>query len=83
MDESAVKGLGTAVKAALVRGRGKLSQRDREDAELAGSTRASLDLYARLFNARDWDGLRALVSDDCRLDLVSKAQRRGKQVGAY
>jgi RNA polymerase sigma-70 factor (ECF subfamily) len=23
------------------------------------------------------------VSDDCRLDLVSKSQRRGKQVAAY
>ncbi len=23
------------------------------------------------------------MSDDCRLDLVSKSQRRGKQVGAY
>jgi RNA polymerase sigma-70 factor (ECF subfamily) len=28
-------------------------------------------------------GLRALLGDDCRLDLVSKAQRRGKQVGEY
>lgn len=45
--------------------------------------RAKLDRYASLFNARDWDGVRALVSDDCRLDLVSKSQRRGKQVGMY
>ena len=42
-----------------------------------------LDRYASLFNARDWDGVRALVSDDCRLDLVSKSQRRGKSVGFY
>ena len=27
--------------------------------------------------------MRALVSDDCKLDLVSKSQRRGKQVGFY
>jgi RNA polymerase sigma-70 factor (ECF subfamily) len=42
-----------------------------------------LDEYARLFNARDWDGVRALISEDCRLDLVSKSQRRGKAVGQY
>jgi DNA-directed RNA polymerase specialized sigma24 family protein len=72
-----------AVKAALFRGRGKLLQREREEAEVAASTRAALNRYASLFNARDWDGVRALVSDDCRLDLVSKSHRRGKQVGAY
>jgi len=72
-----------AVKAALFRGRGKLSQWHREEAKVAATTRAALDRYASLFNARDWEGVRALVSDDCRLDLVSKSQRRGKQVGAY
>jgi RNA polymerase sigma-70 factor, ECF subfamily len=72
-----------AVKAALVRGRGKLLREESEPTEIAATTRAELDRYARLFNARDWDGVRALVSDDCRLDLVSKSQRRGKQVGMY
>jgi RNA polymerase sigma factor (sigma-70 family) len=72
-----------AVKAALFRGRGKLAQREREEAEVEATTRAALDRYASLFNARDWEGVRALVSDDCRLDLVSRSQRRGKQVGAY
>lgn len=71
-----------AVKAALVRGRGKLLQQTRPSAEDAPS-RAVLERYAKLFNARDWDGVRELVSDDCRLDLVSKSQRRGKEVGAY
>jgi RNA polymerase sigma-70 factor (ECF subfamily) len=47
------------------------------------NAREQLDRYAALFNARDWDGVRALVADDCRLDLVSKSQRRGKAVGAY
>lgn len=77
-----------AVKAALVRGRAKL--REAEAAEAAEATearaqaaRADLDRYVARFNARDWDGVRALVGDDCRLDLVSKAQRRGKDVGAY
>ena len=42
-----------------------------------------LNRYAGLFNARDWEGLRALIGDDCKLDLVSKSQRAGKQVGMY
>jgi len=71
-----------AVKATLVRGRGKLLQQTREGAHGAPS-RVELERYASLFNARDWDGVRALVSDDCRLDLVSKSVRRGKEVGAY
>ena len=86
LDETAAT-MGTtvmAVKAALVRGRAKLLQSERDDeAKSDKSERAELDRYARLFNARDWDGVRALVSDDCRLDLVSKSQRRGKQVGMY
>jgi len=75
-----------AVKAALVRGRRSLMELLREAGEaevLRADSRAVLDRYARLFNARDWDGLRALIGDDCRLDLVSKSQRRGKQVGLY
>jgi RNA polymerase sigma-70 factor (ECF subfamily) len=77
-----------AVKAALVRGRKKLldaAERDREEEEdaMAEPTREELDRYVRLFNARDWDGVRALVADDCRLDLVSRSQRRGKEVGMY
>jgi RNA polymerase sigma factor (sigma-70 family) len=78
-----------AVKAALVRGRGKLLEAAREDDERApagasqAAARVALDRYASLFNARDWEGLRALIGDDCRLDLVSKSQRRGKAVGMY
>ncbi len=72
-----------AVKAALVRGRQKLQEQAQSEQEVASTTRAELDRYAHLFNARDWDGVRALVGDDCRLDLVSKSQRRGKQVGFY
>ena len=72
-----------AVKAALVRGRAKLLEPAPEEAKVDAATRVELDRYASLFNARDWDGVRALVGDDCRLDLVSKSQRRGKQVGMY
>jgi RNA polymerase sigma-70 factor, ECF subfamily len=72
-----------AVKAALVRGRGNLVEEEREELQIARDTRETLDRYARLFNARDWDGVRTLIGDDCRLDLVSKSQRRGKAVGMY
>lgn len=72
-----------AVKAALVRGRAQLRDQARDPEPVGVISRATLDRYASLFNARDWDGLRALVSDDCRLDLVSKSKRRGKQVGFY
>jgi RNA polymerase sigma-70 factor (ECF subfamily) len=84
--EEAAETMGTtvmAVKAALVRGRRRLLELQHEQTAPNVTTLADLDRYARLFNARDWDGVRGLVSDDCRLDLVSKSQRRGKQVGAY
>lgn len=73
-----------AVKAALVRGRAKLlAEEEPEPNELNPGTRADLNRYASLFNARDWDGLRALIGEDCKLDLVAKGRRRGKEVGAY
>lgn len=75
-----------AVKAALVRGRTKLTEAEAKAADVRNiddDLRAKLDQYARLFNARDWDGVRALVGDDCQLDLVSRSQRRGKAVGMY
>lgn len=72
-----------AVKAALVRGRAKLRDAEPREVAIDAQGRELLDTYARLFNARDWDGVRALVGEDCRLDLVSKSQRRGKAVGMY
>jgi RNA polymerase sigma factor (sigma-70 family) len=72
-----------AVKAALVRGRKSLLDDAREELAKAPDARADLERYASLFNARDWDGVRALIGDDCRLDLVAKSQRRGKEVGLY
>jgi RNA polymerase sigma factor (sigma-70 family) len=72
-----------AVKAALVRARSRLLEAEPAEVPLAAATRSELDRYARLFNARDWDGVRALLGADCRLDLVSKSQRRGKEVGHY
>jgi RNA polymerase sigma-70 factor, ECF subfamily len=72
-----------AVKAALSRGRAKLLERASEATRAEPATRAELERYAALFNARDWDGVRTLVGDDCQLDLVSKSLRRGRQVGLY
>jgi RNA polymerase sigma-70 factor (ECF subfamily) len=72
-----------AVKAALVRGRASLREAAAADAPVLAIARTELDRYAALFNAGDWDGLRALVGEDCRLDVVSRSQRRGKAVGLY
>ena len=84
--EEAAETMGTsvmAVKAALVRGRRTLTEGAPEVTEVTAVERAELDRYAALFNARDWEGVRSLVGDDCRLDLVSRSQRRGKAVGMY
>lgn len=73
-----------AVKAALVRGRSRLKVEEGPgDVASDVPLKAALDRYAALFNARDWDGVRALVAEDCKLDLVSKSQRQGKTVGMY
>jgi hypothetical protein len=66
-----------AIKAALHRGRARL----RALGAMAGppvpvrSASPTVARYAALFNARDWDGVRAMLLDDVQLDLVSRAQR--------
>jgi RNA polymerase sigma factor (sigma-70 family) len=72
-----------AVKAALARGRLKLREAEASAASFDPAHRDELDRYAALFNQRDWDGVRALIGEDCRLDLVAKSQRRGKSVAGY
>jgi len=80
-----------AVKAALNRGRTSLREQVRQDAipwrdrpETSASERELLGRYVALFNARDWEGVQALLTEECRLDLVSKSLRRGrKQVTPY
>lgn len=80
-----------AVKAALVRGRAGLRAQPtqevtpwRDRPETSPAERALLARYAELFNARDWAAVEGLLAEECRLDLVSKAARRGKkQVGQY
>jgi RNA polymerase sigma-70 factor (ECF subfamily) len=82
-----------AVKAVLVRGRASLRARREETAgdpapslsttAAERAERQQLQRYVSLFNARDWDAVRALMAEECRLDLVSKAARRGKEVHGY
>ena len=60
------------IKAALHRGRAKLEQA----ASTAPAKRASseqrrlIDAYVERFNARDWAGVRALLNQDARLEVV-------------
>jgi RNA polymerase sigma-70 factor (ECF subfamily) len=68
-----------AVKAHLARGRAKLREinaRAEEPAPARPVSAAALR-YAALFNTRDWDGLRALLADDVRLNQASKPLRAG------
>jgi RNA polymerase sigma factor (sigma-70 family) len=75
-----------AVKAALSRGRSSLRARPEPDVSpwrdrpaTSPAERALLDRYCALFNQRDWPGVQELLSEECRLDLVAKAARRGKK----
>lgn len=79
-----------AVKAALVRGRANLRARAQPDftpwrdrPETSPEERALVGRYVSLFNARDWEGVKAMLLEECRLDLVSKSARQGKEVGMY
>ena len=74
-----------AVKAALHRGRKRLAALAREAPLESQVRRASpaLTRFITLFNARDWDGLRAQLASDVELDVVSRAQRRGHNVSSY
>ena len=49
--------------------------------EALAEERALFHRYATLFNARDWEALRRFIAEDCRLDLVSRTERRGPAVG--
>jgi RNA polymerase sigma factor (sigma-70 family) len=75
-----------AVKAALHRGRAALQK---ANAAALPATRppplsAALKRYAGLFNAHDWEGVRSLLADDVRLDLVSRRKAAGRRdVGSY
>jgi RNA polymerase sigma-70 factor (ECF subfamily) len=79
-----------AVKASLFRGRANLAAQGHKDPtawrdrpETSAADRTLLSRYSSLFNARDWDGVRAMLVEECRLDLVGKTTRRGKGVENY
>jgi RNA polymerase sigma-70 factor, ECF subfamily len=78
-----------AVKAALHRGRLQLRQLAAEPDDLphpamSETDRKRLGAYVAHFNARDFDAIRAMISDDVRLDLVSKTRMNGKaEVSRY
>ena len=78
-----------AAKAALHRGRAQLREIAEEPDEaprqtLSEADRARLGAYVAHFNARDFDAIRAMISDDVRLDLVNKTRMRGKaEVSRY
>jgi RNA polymerase sigma-70 factor, ECF subfamily len=78
-----------AVKAALHRGRAQLREladqpEDLPHPELSKAERDRLGVYVAHFNARDFDAIRAMISDDVRLELVSKTRLSGKaEVSRY
>lgn len=81
-----------AVKAALHRGRTRLRALGRQAVEAANGAGPALSaeelalvrLYAQRFNARDFDGLRALLADDVRLQLAGRLDITGKpEVSVY
>jgi RNA polymerase sigma-70 factor, ECF subfamily len=75
-----------AVKAALHRGRTRLRELTKAQRPAAPPRAASpaLRRYSALFNARDWDGVRAMLVDDVKLDLVSRWKAAGRrQVSTY
>jgi RNA polymerase sigma factor (sigma-70 family) len=79
-----------AVKGHLARGRVRLreinAQIDAEAGSLADARTASAAVarYVALFNQRDWDGLRALLADDVKLNQSSHPLRAGRaDVGVF
>ena len=72
-----------AVKAALHRARVALAATNAPPPAPPLEVSAGLQRYAALFNAHDWDGVRALLADDVRLDLVSRRKLAGREVATY
>ncbi|MGE0310656.1 MAG: sigma-70 family RNA polymerase sigma factor [Lautropia sp.] len=78
-----------AVKSLLQRGRRRLRElarrapgADRLPA-LSSAERTLLQRYVDLFNARDFETLRAMLAADVRLDLVNRLKLQGPAVGEY
>jgi RNA polymerase sigma factor (sigma-70 family) len=75
------------VKAALHRGRLRLRALRKAEPNPPAPVLpvpTTIARYAGLLNERDWEGVRALLAQEVRLDLVSRSQRSGRlAVGAY
>ena len=72
-----------AVKSALHRGRTRLHELAHEPEDLAPPAlspgeRTLLAAYIDRFNARDYDGVRAMLANEVRLDLVNRLQLNGR-----
>lgn len=75
-----------AAKAVLHRGRERLQALSAvapDESKAAQPASLGIARYVALFNARDWDGVRALLAEDVRLDLVSRSKRSGREVASY
>lgn len=78
-----------SIKGALHRGRASLRQQAGTDAAqpmapLPQEQAVLLGRYVALFNAHDFDGLRSMLAEDVRLELVGKAEKSGAaDVGNY
>jgi RNA polymerase sigma-70 factor (ECF subfamily) len=75
-----------AVKGHLARGRARLREVNARASALAEARPASAALarYVALFNQRDWEGLRALLADDVKLNQSTYPLRAGRaDVGMF
>src|SRR5258708_973890 len=72
-----------AVKGALVRARANIAANASSKPSISAEEEKSFQRYADLFNSRDWDGLRALLGEEARVDLVSRWQRRGSAAAGF
>ncbi len=72
-----------AVKSALHRGRERLRELAQSQ-QPAAQVSPALARYATLFNQRDWDGVRSILADEVKLDLLSRRKLAGRdEVGLY
>jgi RNA polymerase sigma-70 factor (ECF subfamily) len=76
-----------SIKGALHRGRASLRRQAAVDAAtlpLPPEQAVLLGRYVALFNARDFDGLRSMLAEDVRLELVGMTEKSGAvDVGNY
>jgi RNA polymerase sigma factor (sigma-70 family) len=75
-----------AVKAALSRGRARLTEINAAPSEqrLAKPASAEAAQFSSLFNQRDWDALRTLLAEDVQLTQATHPVRKGRaEVGMF